>query len=126
MIVDSNIFIYSLLPQYKALQEFLLNDINQFQASAITRLEVAGFHRLAADEKQYFDDLFSIIQVFPIDEKTIINAIELRRQRKRSLADSIIAATALIHSMPVLTNNVADFADIDGLQVIRLTDVVIP
>ncbi|QJD79341.1 type II toxin-antitoxin system VapC family toxin [Spirosoma rhododendri] len=124
MIVDSNIFIYSLLPQYEALQQFLLSDVDQFQASAITKLEVAGFHKLVAGEKQYFDDLFSIIHVFPIDEKTIAKAIELRQQRKRSLADSIIAATALIHAMPVLTNNVADFADIDGLQVIQLTDVL--
>lgn len=54
----------------------------------------------------------------------IAEAIRLRQQRRRSLGDSIIAATALLHNSPVLTNNVLDFADVDGLQVITLADVL--
>jgi len=71
-------------------------------------------------------NLLSNAIALPITQEVIDKAIELRRQRKRSLADSIIAATALLHTVPVLTNNVADFADIDGLQVIRLVDVLNP
>ncbi len=124
MIVDSNIIIYSARPEYIALTRYLQTNEDYVNASLISSLEVLGFYNLSERDKFYFEDYFRSITVFPITSLVIDKAIELRQQRKRSLADSIIAATALLHSMPVLTNNVADFADIDGLQVIRLADVL--
>ncbi|WP_288429494.1 type II toxin-antitoxin system VapC family toxin [uncultured Spirosoma sp.] len=94
--------------------------------SLISHLEVLGYHRLREIDRIDLTNLLSNTIALPITREVIDTAIELRRQRKRSLADSIIAATALIHSMPVLTNNVADFTDINGLQVIRLADVLNP
>ena len=44
-----------------------------------------------------------------LDSNVITEAIRLRQQRKRSLSDSIITATALLYNLPVLTSNVADF-----------------
>lgn len=64
------------------------------------------------------------VKMFPISEFVITEAIRLRQQRKRSLADSIIAATGLLYNQPVLTNNVADFADIKGLQIIAMMDIL--
>ena len=64
------------------------------------------------------------MSILPIDEAVIAEAIRLRQQRKRSLGDSIIAATGLLCNLPVLTNNFADFSDIDGLRVIALADIV--
>jgi toxin FitB len=48
----------------------------------------------------------------------------LRRQRKRSLGDSIIAATALLYELPLLTNNEADFKGINGITVLSLASVL--
>jgi predicted nucleic acid-binding protein len=62
--------------------------------------------------------------ILPISNSVIDKAIRLRQQRRRSLGDSIIAATALLYNLPVLTNNVADFSTIDGLRVISLADVM--
>ncbi|WP_374757388.1 hypothetical protein [Fibrivirga algicola] len=50
--------------------------------------------------------------------------MRLRQQRKRSLGDSIIAATALVHKLPVVTNNIDDFSTIEGLTVITLADIL--
>lgn len=61
---------------------------------------------------------------YPVSDKVITEAIRLRQQRKRSIGDSIIAATGLLYNQPVLTNNVADFADVEGLRVIALTTIL--
>ncbi len=126
MILDSNILIYSVDPAYSDLLSYLDATSAPIYVSLISHLEVLGYHRLREIDRIDLTNLLSNTIALPITREVIDTAIELRRQRKRSLADSIIAATALIHSMPVLTNNVADFTDINGLQVIRLADVLNP
>ena len=126
MILDSNILIYSVDPTYSDLLSYLDATNAPIYVSPISHLEVLGYHRLREIDRIDLTNLLSNAIALPITQEVIDKAIELRRQRKRSLADSIIAATALLHTVPVLTNNVADFADIDGLQVIRLVDVLNP
>lgn len=124
MIVDSNVIIYSIQDDYEELQDYLLGQADLIHASAITKVEVIGFHKLNNSEKQEFEQFFAAITTLPITEAIIAEAIRLRQQRRGSVGDSIIAANALLYNLPVLTNNVADFADIDGLQVIVLADVL--
>jgi predicted nucleic acid-binding protein len=85
---------------------------------------VLGFSRLLLTDKLVFEAYFSSVPILPLTDTIINEAIRLRQQRRRSLGDSIIAATALLHNMPVLTHNVADFSTVDGLQVISLADVM--
>lgn len=124
MILDSNILIYSNQPGYESLLVCLEANKSSLQVSLITQLEVLGYHKITPADEADFITFFASVPVLPIDEAVIIEAIRLRQQRKRSLADSIIAATGLLYNQPVLTNNVADFADIDGLQIIALVDVL--
>ena len=126
MIVDSNIVIYSVQPEHQKLTRYLQRNQHLVRVSMITLLEVLGFHRLTLTDKGKFEAYFNSTTIVPITDAIITDAIRLRQQRKRSLADSIIAATSLIYKQPLLTNNVADFMDIDGLQVIALADVLTP
>ncbi len=50
---------------------------------------------------------------------TFEEAIRLRRQRRMSLGDALIAATALEHRQPLATANVADFQWIDNLTLVN-------
>lgn len=124
MILDSNVIIYSVQPDYETLLVYLEQNKSRLQVSLITQPEVLGFYQLKPDDKADFENFFASIHALPLNEAIINEAIHLRQQRKRSLGDSIIAATALLYNQPVLTNIVTDFADIDGLQVIALTDVL--
>ena len=124
MILDSNILIYFVEPQYENLRLYLESQDNTLYISLITKLEVLGFHNLKPSHKIELEQLLAVTSVLSISDQVIAEAIRLRQQRKRSLGDSIIAATALLHKLPVLTNNTADFSDIDGLQVIALADVL--
>lgn len=116
-LLDSNILIYSAQPEYAYLRP-LIFDKNS-AVSKITPLEVLGFHRLDAVEKEYFTACFQFLKLIDINDSIINNAIALRQQRKRSLGDAIIAATALHFHATVLTRNVDDFSNIVGINVLN-------
>ncbi|GAB4014756.1 hypothetical protein GCM10028808_38190 [Spirosoma migulaei] len=124
MILDSNIIIYSVQPEYLSLARYLQVNEEIVQVSLISTLEVLGFSRLDPTDKRKFEAYLESVKLLPITDVIINNAIRLRQQRKRSIGDSIIAATGLIYNQPVLTNNVADFTDVDGLTVISLASVL--
>ena len=68
------------------------------------------------------DSLQAIIAAsveIPLDDEIIVQAISLRRLKKMSLGDSIIAATALEYGVPLVTRNDFDFKHIDGLVLIN-------
>lgn len=124
MILDSNIIIYSAQPEYVSLARYLQANQNSVRVSLISTLEVLGFSRLTLKDKLTFEAYLASVEIVPITDKVITEAIRLRQQRKRSLGDSIIAATALLYNQPVLTNNTVDFEEIAGLQVISLASVL--
>jgi toxin FitB len=124
MILDSNILIYFVDPAYESLRSYLSQEQITISISAITKLEVMGFHRLRPVDKEALEDLLVSASVLPITGDVIEEAIRLRRQRKRSLGDSIIAATALLYDLPLLTNNEADFKDIARLTVMSMASVL--
>jgi predicted nucleic acid-binding protein len=116
-ILDSNIIIYSSQPEYAYLRELIFDKQNAI--SKITQLEVLGFHRLNDTEKDYFTACFQFLKTIDISNKMIDEAIILRQQRKMSVGDAIIAATALNYQATVFTRNVDDFLKIADLKVIN-------
>jgi len=120
MLLDSNTVIYSAKSKYANLRRFLAQ--HSFSVSAITRLEVLGYPDLEPEEQEKFEKFFSITPVLPISDEVIEKAIKLRRLRKlkseRRIADFIIAATALVHGLTLVTHNVKDFEWIDELSVL--------
>ncbi|MGM9508186.1 type II toxin-antitoxin system VapC family toxin [Larkinella sp. GY13] len=123
MIIDTNIVIYSIQSEFGVLRDYLEINQQSLRVSMITKIETLGYHKLTAEDQKKFEVFFQIVPTFAINNPIITEAIRLRQQRKRSLADSIIAATALVYNLPVLTNNTADFEDISGLQVISLQSI---
>jgi toxin FitB len=115
-VYDSNLLIYSFQPAYDFLQADLLQP--DVCVSIITKLEVLGYPSITEPEKAYFEWLFSLIKVLPIDFEIVDKAINLRQTRKMSLGDSIVAATTLIKNFPIYTHNTVDFKWIRGLTII--------
>jgi predicted nucleic acid-binding protein len=114
-LLDSNIIIYASLPEHEALRGFLRNC--QMAVSVISEVEVLGYHKLNEPEKRFFRTYFDNVQKIPLNSPIIQEAINLRQQRKMSLGDSLIAATALEFSLPLLTRNTTDFSEIEKLEV---------
>ncbi len=65
----------------------------------------------------YFNGL--IATLFDLDDVIAQRTIELRRRFKTKTPDAIIAATALVNNMSVVTNNRSDFETL-GLDVIGI------
>lgn len=93
ILLDSNIVIYSAQPSFAYLRHLVSDPLNA--ASAFTMLEVLGYPALASVDKVYFETTFKILQVFPINQPVLNQAIKLRQIKKMTPGDAIIAATAL-------------------------------
>ena len=120
-IFDSNLVIYSSLDKYQELRP-LITASGVF-VSAVTRVETLGYHQLAAEDKAYFEAFFETASIIPITDSVIDKATELRQQKKMSVGDAIIAATALLNDLELYTNNTKDFAHIAGLMVVNPLDI---
>ena len=120
MLLDSNILIYAAEPEGVFLSQWV-EDASAC-LSSISRAETLGFprwHLLDEPRRVRLESLVDALVELPLDQRITGRAIELRRQRKMSLADSIIAATALVHRLPLVTRNEEDFAHIADLVILN-------
>lgn len=117
MLLDSNAIIY--FSKDNAFEKFSSRFDRDFFASEITRLEVLGFHRLEKIDKLKLERLFSLVNLFDVNKKIIEEAILLRQKKNISLGDAIIAGTAIVHKLPLVTANISDFKWIKNLELIN-------
>ena len=120
-LVDSNILIRAASVPDHPLQEWLQDQLPAI--SIVTRIEVLGFHRIQRDEEILLRVLLAAFEEYPISTQTAALAIDLRRQRKMSLGDALIAATCLEHGLKLATRNTSDFDWIEGLAVDALSEL---
>ncbi len=93
ILMDSNLIIYITSGQYPELSNWFLD--NAPSTSAISMVEVLGYHGLKSNEKAELERFFSRLNViYPIAQE-FHRAIELRQKHAMSLGDALIAATAL-------------------------------
>jgi toxin FitB len=120
MLLDSNIIIYAALPEYSALQDFIAKHAPA--VSAISRVEVLGYHLLTQQDRLEFEEFFAAATVLPVSDQIISKAIELRQVRKLKLGDALIAGTALAHKLTLVTKDTQDFQWIEGLTLLDPLD----
>lgn len=123
MILDSNIIIYSIKPEKTKLRDFLKAKKDTLAVSVISKLEVLGYHKITLEEKILFENFFQSIINFPINNLVLEKAIEIRQIKKISIGDSVIAATALLNNLELLTNNEDDFSNLSGLKIISMKTI---
>ncbi len=68
-------------------------------------------------QRQYFEEFFQVAQVLPISQDVLDQAVVLRQQRRMTLGNAIIAGTALVHGLTLITRNTDDFRWIARLEV---------
>lgn len=114
-LLDTNILIYASKNEYAYLRQLFLKP--NIYVSDITRIETLGYHKITPAEKEYFENVFNVIPSISFSEAIIQKTIALRQQRKMSLGDAIIAATALSYDLTIITANTKDFTKIRELKV---------
>jgi hypothetical protein len=89
-------------------------------------VEVLGYHQLDDEERQYWEAFFRLARVLPFSQAVLDQAVGLRQQRKMSLGDALVAGSALVHRLTLVTRNVEDFHWIQGLSLLNPFDTVPP
>lgn len=123
MLLDSNIIIYASKLTYPNLLNFLRDNEDALKVSALTKIEVLGYHQLKKLEKQFLENFFDSLEILPITEDVVEKTIALKQKRPLSTGDAIIAATALLHNLTLFTENVKDFSKIENIKIISIQDI---
>lgn len=113
-LIDSNIIIYAAKDEFAYLRPLLLSE--DVHVSVISKAETLGYHKLTEEERRFFESVFEVVPQLPIDQYVINIAVSLKQQRKYSLGDALIAATALHYNAELNTNNIVDFEKIEGIK----------
>lgn len=120
ILLDSNILIYLMQKEHEALRQWLLTIEPAY--SIIRKVEVLGYWNLSIAQNDAIAAVLSPMREISLTARQCEHAINLRQQRKMSLGDALIAATAMDHSLPLATRNTNDFDWISGVQLINPID----
>jgi predicted nucleic acid-binding protein len=91
----------------------------KYNISVITRIELYAYSKLADDDRKTLDIFTSQADMLNIDDNIIEQTISIRKKYKTKLPDAIIAATALVHELALITRNTKDFDKIDRIELIN-------
>jgi predicted nucleic acid-binding protein len=114
-LIDSNAIIdYMALRIPLAGSEFIENIFNSnFIVYIVVKIEVLGFADIP-DKMSILEEFLDTAISLPIDEEIEKRTILFRRQHKKlKLGDAIIAATAFVHNLTLISRNLSDFKHID-------------
>lgn len=100
-------------------RDFVKDVINtEFVISVIVQIEILTYHE-SPEKMLLIEQFVDLATIIPLDKEITKKAIELRRNNKKlKLGDAIIAATALVNQLIIVTNNTRDFSNIKSLKVI--------
>ena len=78
----------------------------------------------SAQEKAVLELFIASSPVLPLDADVVRQTTLLRQQYRTKLPDAIIAATALVHGLVLVSRNTGDFQKMTGLVVINPHDII--
>lgn len=87
--------------------------------SIVSKIELLG-HNLPNYDKYLLAVENSI--VLELDSHVLSKTIAIKKSRKIKTPDAIIAATALVHELTLITHNLKDFSKIQNLRILDLHD----
>ena len=116
-LLDTDCSIYAMLGTHPSLRTRLAEcEPGEVTISAISFAEIVmGGNRGHPPDRKVIEDFVSVVPIVPFDEAAARAYANL--PFKRASFDRLIAAHALAIGATVVTNNEADFADVQGLKI---------
>lgn len=117
-LIDTNVVIAYLdnsLPEKFALE---IEDSGS-NISVITRMELLAWRNATPENLHKIQSFIDASFVYNLDEPVILKAIDIRKHYRIKLPDVIIAATAIVHNLKLITRNNSDFEKITDFHLIN-------
>jgi predicted nucleic acid-binding protein len=120
-LIDINVIIDYLSGKYEnSVLDWLDIQFEQgVNISVINRIEGLAFYFTDAEEHRLMHEFIAGSAVLPLNDSVADKTIQVRLANKVKLPDAIIAATALVFNMTLLTRNTSDFNKIINLKVLN-------
>ncbi len=118
---DTNTAIYYLQQQFPiAAEKFIDESIkeNPPYISAITEIELLCWKAPNERDLEVLHNFISSTFIIELEKSIKFKTADIRKANKIKLPDAIIAATAVVYDLTLITRNLGDFKNISGLQVI--------
>jgi predicted nucleic acid-binding protein len=97
----------------------LMDEIDS-RISVITRMELLSWPGASQEQTHILNEFINASEVFALEEPVIVKAVDIRKTFKTKLPDAIIAATAIVNKLSLITRNTKDFEKIQELEVVDL------
>ena len=120
-LIDTNIIIHFFnneIPEMgkNQLKSIILLTVN---ISIISKIELLGFTPQVGQEQPLIEDFVHNCTLFHLTDEIAAKTIELRKQYRLKIPDAIIAATAMVNNMTLISRNDKDFQQIKHLKYIN-------
>ena len=120
VLVDSDVLIWTLRGHARALAK--MESLRDWQISAVSYMELAQGCRnkteLKAMQKAFKSEGNDVLPITQSISELACNLVEkYALSHSLHMADALIAATAISHSLPLLTANAKHFSAVAGLKV---------
>jgi len=94
-------------------------DEEELDISVITRMELLAWRNAEPEQIFILNQFINSVVIWGLDEPVILKGIEVRKEYPIKLPDAIIAATAKVYDLSLVTRNIDDFKNIKGLKLIN-------
>ncbi len=123
LLLDTNVLVYHVAGEPVA-TKFLEETIarGSFCLSILSVIEFLGWHGHTDEEFAECKGLIELATILSVSKEVADKAIELRRSKRIKLGDAVVASTALVNNLKLVTGNVRDFRGIRDLQIINPFD----
>ena len=121
-LIDTNAAIYFLNNSLPPTGSIFISDAitaNTSSLSFISEIELLAFTTVTASHLASCKTFISLLHVYHINQQLIDTTIEIRLQSRIKLPDAVIAATALVNNLTIITANERDFLRVPNLQLIN-------
>mgnify|MGYP002777636216 CR=1 FL=1 len=119
---DTNTAIYYLQQQFPPHTEKFIDDLlidEQPCISAITEIELLSWKTATEKDLEVLQNFINDALVIELEQPIKLKTAEIRKQHKVKLPDAIIAATALLYNLTLITRNAKDFENISGIACVN-------
>ncbi len=114
-LVDTDIFIDYFNGKNRA-KAFFTDPPGRLYYSKITRKELLSIPGISGREKKEINKLLDFITMIDVDNQIAEKASEIIQHHKTQVNDALIASTALVKNMTLVTRNQKHFKPIQGLE----------